>query len=282
MAEKTGILWTEATWNPTVGCSLVSPGCTRCYAMKVAHRNASKGAVKYEGLTRLVKGEPVWNGVVRIAGERALNEIKRWKTPKMIFVNSMSDLWHESLALADIFGIIDRMVETDRHVYQVLTKRPARMAEGLALYCESRGRDLPEHIWWGTSVEDQIRADERIPILARIPAKIRFVSMEPLQERVALDHLPAVEWYIVGGESVERPTPREKAAPFDEAWAVDVLDYTRRVGAAFIMKQTGSNRVGGMTIHPKGGDDAEWQERLRVAEFPARLPVAGPSAPAAA
>lgn len=268
MGENTAISWTEKTWNPVVGCSLVTPGCTNCYAMKMTARLAAMGAAKYEGLVDIVKGSPVWNGTVRFAGPRALNEVSRWKKPSVIFVNSMSDLFHESLDEEITLAVLDKMLEVDRHIYQTLTKRPAIMTERIARWLDRNKLDrLPDHIWAGTSVEDQRRADERLPILATVPGRVRFVSMEPLLGPVDLAGLPLVEWYIVGGESVETDRQRSEARVFDPAWAEAVLDAVEGK-AAFHMKQLGSNPASGFTRHRKGADMAEWPERLKIQEMP--------------
>ena len=179
MADKTGIEWTDATWNPVRGCSLVSPGCTNCYAMKQAHRFSGPGK-PYAGLTKMTKGGPVWTGEIRKVPE-AISQPVRWKRPRRIFVNSMSDVFHEGLSNFDIGMIFETMIEADWHTYQVLTKRPARMLEAVKGMCRQWGlANLPRHIWLGVSVEDQARADERIPLLLQTPAAVRWISAEPL------------------------------------------------------------------------------------------------------
>lgn len=206
MGDKTGISWTDATWNPIAGCSLVSPGCTNCYAMKEAHRlGGALGQAKYAGLTRKVNGKAVWTGDVRV-WPAALEQPLRWRAPRKIFVNSMSDLFHEALDDDAVFDVFAVMALADQHTFQVLTKRPERMRAMLtdtlfwpmveghaqALYAKMHtdedhldiAMSLAVHgplpnVWLGVSAEDQQRADERIPTLLRTPAAVRFVSYEP-------------------------------------------------------------------------------------------------------
>lgn len=204
MAE-TKIEWTDVTWNPTRGCSLASPGCAGCYAMAFAHRFHGPGQ-PYEGLTRLrTNGKgPVWTGEVRLI-EDAILEPLHWKKPRRIFVNSMSDLFHESLADADIDRVFAVMAATPRHTFQVLTKRADEMlswskgaekrvrlaCEKLAdaMHCRTDGFTLTwplPNVWLGVSVEDQEHAQRRIPDLLATPAAVRFVSAEPLLESLDL------------------------------------------------------------------------------------------------
>jgi protein gp37 len=200
---KTKIEWTRSddgtpgrTWNPIRGCSLVSAGCTNCYAMKQAHRFSGKGQA-YEGLTRLTSNGPVWTGDVRLVEEK-LEEPLRWKSPRRIFVNSMSDLFHESLSDEAIDRVFAVMALCPQHTFQVLTKRAERMQKYLAdsltplrighhRVLISRGAHVEREIiqwpfpgiWLGASVEDQKTAIERIPWLLKTPAAVRWVSYEP-------------------------------------------------------------------------------------------------------
>lgn len=273
MGKKTGISWTGWTWNCLVGCSILSPGCKNCYAMKQAYELATfRNSGKYAGLTELVNGKPVWNGVVRIH-DKALREPFRQKTPSMVFVNSMSDLFHESLGDEDIFKIIDIMFEANWHTYQVLTKRTAKMAAVLERYCASRGVALPAHIWWGSTVEDQKRAEERVPVLASIPAPVRFISAEPLLGPLDLGKFPKIEWVIVGGESAGKEGDPEDVRQFDVNWALDIADYCDNNGVALHVKQMGSNPIGVKVTHYKGADMSEWPENLRVQDYPVAMAV---------
>jgi protein gp37 len=215
MGKHSKIEWTDSTWNPVVGCSLVSPGCTNCYAMRTAARLERLHLAKYRGLTREVNGNSVWNGTVRL-DEKTLADPLRWRAPQRIFVNSMSDLFHEDLPDAAIDRVLAVMALCQRHDFQVLTKRVGRMLEymrGVTLErlaaavpaaawplsqyearvritgepaaaatmyrCERPAWPLP-NVWLGVSVEDQARADERIPLLLQTPAAKRFLSCEPL------------------------------------------------------------------------------------------------------
>lgn len=188
MSATTKIQWTDRTWNPVRGCSLVSAGCANCYAMKQAHRFSGMGR-PYENLTEVGPKGPRWNGNIMLVPE-ALDEPLRWKTPARVFVNSMSDLFHEDVPDRFIDQVMRAMANTKRHVYQVLTKRPERMLDYLSgwwkrCYQDSEtGEYIPvnpcQHIWFGVSVESQETADERIPLLLQAPAAVRFVSIEPL------------------------------------------------------------------------------------------------------
>jgi protein gp37 len=194
------IEWTDETWNPTVGCSIVSPGCTHCYAMKQAERCEAMGMARYEGLTKRVNGNVVWTGEVRLV-ESVLEKPLHWRAPRRVFVNSMSDLFHEGLTDEQIEHVFAVMAACPQHTFQVLTKRPERMQTWFARdtgwqhdvfrqagdMARRLGRDpewpcvwpLP-NVWLGVSVEDQRRADERIPLLLQAPAAVRFLSCEPL------------------------------------------------------------------------------------------------------
>ena len=173
MAE-TQIEWTDATWNPVAGCSIVTAGCTHCYAMEMAKRLEAMGVQKYAGLTRKTGRRTVWNGVVR-EDRQALTIPHRWRKPRKIFVNSMSDLFHDRVTDEFILDVWQVMRETPRHNYQILTKRPERMAE---LVSDRIGEVLP-NVWLGTSIENAEVVD-RIDDLRRSPAAIRFISFEPL------------------------------------------------------------------------------------------------------
>ena len=219
MSTASNIEWTDATWNPVTGCTRVSAGCDHCYAVTMTHRLEGMGQAKYAGLTVLnPRGERHFNGVVR-CHEDALEVPLKWKTPRLVFVNSMSDLFHEKVPFEFIDRVFAVMALCPRHTFQVLTKRPGRMAEYLAALDVNRiwrcvgkliGEDaftkrdavLPhgsaeESAWWdeggplpnvwlGTSVEDQAAADERIPHLLKCPAAVRFLSCEPLLGAVNL------------------------------------------------------------------------------------------------
>jgi protein gp37 len=179
MAQNSKIEWTDDTWNPIVGCSIVSPGCTSCYAMRDAWRkNHNPLTPQYHGLTKIVNGNPVWTGQLRLVEHKLVEPLKRRK-PTMYFVNSMGDLFHEDAPAEWIDRCFDVMEQTERHTFQVLTKRSSVMRA----YVEKRfaGRVPPSHIWLGISTEDQRRYDERSPDLRAIKAGgcITFISAEP-------------------------------------------------------------------------------------------------------
>lgn len=228
--DKSKIEWTDATWSPIRGCSMVSAGCTNCYAMKQAHRFSGKGKA-YEGLTKLSANGPVWTGKVRLVPE-LLDQPLRWKKPRRIFVNSMSDLFHESVPFEFIDRVFAVMALSDQHVFQVLTKRPERMLEymqrvadeltvdefgngPLAFACRqtsiNAGHKLPQNAplklldwplpncWLGVSVENQETANQRVPVLLGIPAALHWVSCEPMLDDVDFTWLQVNEG-INGGE----------------------------------------------------------------------------------
>ena len=245
---ETSIQWTNATWNPVRGCTIVSPGCTHCYAMRMAHRFSGPGK-PFEGLTRLREhGGPVWTGDVRLA-DHMLDLPKRWASPRRVFVSSMSALFHEGLADDDVAKVFDVIASTPRHTFQILTKRADRMRAWCTAYV--RRAPLPSNVWLGVSVEDQLNAALRVPDLLEIPASIRFVSYEPALERV--DFAPFVarglDWIIVGGES------GAGARPFDLAFVRATIAQCERGRTAVFFKQTGSVLARALGLRDaKGGD----------------------------
>lgn len=227
MAE-TQIEWTDATWNPVAGCSIVTAGCTHCYAMEMAKRLEAMGVEKYRGLTRRSANRTVWKGIVR-EDHTALDIPRGWKKPRKIFVNSMSDLFHDKVSDAFIAAVWQVMAETPHHNYQILTKRPDRMA---AIVTGTIGRVLP-NVWLGTSIENDAVLD-RLEHLRRIPAAIRFISFEPLIGPVGKVNLRGVHWAIVGGES------GRSARPIRESWIDEIHAQCVRHGTAFFFKQWGT------------------------------------------
>lgn len=227
MAE-TQIEWTDSTWNPVAGCSIVTAGCTHCYAMEMAKRLEAMGVGKYAGLTRKTGNRTVWNGVVREDRE-ALAIPHRWLKPRKIFVNSMSDLFHEQVSDAFILDVWQVMRDTPRHNYQILTKRPERMASFVA---NKMGEILP-NVWLGTSIED---ADvvARVEHLRKVPAAIRFISFEPLIGAVGAIDLNDIQWAIVGGES------GKSARPIREDWIDEIYAQCLAAGTVFFFKQWGT------------------------------------------
>ncbi len=268
MGQASKIEWTDATWNPVRGCSRVSEGCRNCYAERQAVRFAGDGG-PFQGFAKRVNGHAAWTGKVELV-EKHLADPLLWKQPKRIFVNSMSDLFHESLPDRDLYRIFWQMAESYRrdlgHTFQILTKRPARMLDWISenvtgpaefnnWTLTARGGSPLPNVWLGVSVEDQKTADERIPLLLQTPAAIRFVSYEPALgpvdfERFFLDgiHLRSrcIDWVIVGGES------GPGARPFDIAWARNVVAQCKAAGVACFVKQIGAKPEG-----PQGCGDCD-------------------------
>ena len=227
MAE-TQIEWTDSTWNPVAGCSVMSAGCTNCYAMEMARRLEAMGVAKYAGLTRKSGKRSVWVGKIR-EDRAALDIPARWRKPRKIFVNSMSDLFHENVSTSFITDVWEVMKTTPQHHYQILTKRPERMRQFVA---ENVGEVLP-NVWLGTSVESAEVAD-RIDHLRAVPAAIRFISFEPLIAPVGQVDLTDIHWAIVGGES------GRAARPIREGWIDEIHDQCVKYDSAFFFKQWGA------------------------------------------
>lgn len=224
MAE-TSIEWTDATWNPVAGCTILTAGCTNCYAMRMAARLEAMGVEKYTGLTRKSGGRAKWTGKL-VLDRKSLAIPATWSKPRRVFVNSMSDLFHADVPADFIADVWQAMADTRRHTYQILTKRPDRMIEIVPSL-----RKLP-NVWLGTSVEDD-RVLHRIDELRRVPAAVRFISFEPLIGSVAAADLTDIHWAIVGGESGPR------ARHMNPAWVDEIETMCRRARAAFFFKQWG-------------------------------------------
>ncbi len=214
MAQKSAIEWTHSTWNPIRGCTKVSPGCKHCYAEAFAER------------WRGVKGHPYEQGFdLRLVPE-ALEAPLAWKRPRTIFVNSMSDLFHEEVPLDYIQRVFDVMVRADWHTFQILTKRSERLRE-LAPQLP-----WPRNVWQGVTVESQSYV-HRIRDLETVPAAVRFLSLEPLLSAIPTLPLDEIHWVIVGGESGHR------ARPMKAEWAREIRDHCLRHGVPFFFKQWG-------------------------------------------
>ncbi|MCJ2032280.1 DUF5131 family protein [Methylobacterium sp. J-043] len=226
MAESK-IEWTDATWNPVVGCSIVSAGCTNCYAMRMAARLEAMGVRRYAGLTRKSGGRSVWTGRVR-CDDDALAIPGRWKGKRLVFVNSMSDLFHPDVSQDFIRKVWAVMEAVPQHTFQILTKRPERMREVLS----EAGIPILHNVWLGTSVESG-EVLHRLDELRETPAALRFVSFEPLLGSVADADLTGIDWAIVGGES----GPRSRA--IDVTWVEEIEQLCRISDAAFFFKQWG-------------------------------------------
>jgi protein gp37 len=273
---STGIQWTDEVWNPSRGCSIVSAGCTNCYAMQMAHRFSGPGQ-PYDGLTRISGGRPVWTGDVRLVPEM-LDKPLRWRKPRRIFVDSMSDLFHPDVPDEYIAQVFDVMRRCERHTFQILTKRPDRMAEWMSRCANAESMGWVTHngtpvsayggtgiivgtvpdgglhpgtgwplpnVWLGTSVENQEAADERIPHLLRCPAAVRFLSCEPLLERTTVFSIDGPVYVADGEQSplhwvVIGGESGPRARPCDVQWIRDIRDQCKDAGVACFIKQLGA------------------------------------------
>eukprot|EP01037_Dinobryon_pediforme_P021009 gene21009-21763_t len=304
MADKTGTEWTDSTWNPIAGCSLVSPGCTNCYAMRQAARIVAmaEGAGKtthYAGTVRQVKDSPVWTGEVHVAPDSIFLHPLKWRKPRRIFVNSMSDLFHEAVPDAVIDRVFAVMALTPQHTYQVLTKRPERMREylsaarahpvGLEVFhltllahyqdpntnigagimlqgdiVHLKSWPLP-NVWLGVSVEDQRRADERIPILLDTPAALRWISAEPLLGALDLTlWLRRLHWVVAGGESGRNARPMHPDNPRS------LRDQCEAAGVPYLFKQWGE---WGTSAYQVSTGDAVFREFKTFDQWVAKAPT---------
>lgn len=277
MSGRSGIEWTEATWNPVTGCSKVSAGCKNCYAETIADR--FWGARKFTDV---------------VCHEDRLEIPLHWRKPRRIFVNSMSDLFHEKVPdafIAQVFNVMacgrhehnEECWTGDQHIFQILTKRPARMLQFLTTGIHEASEDWPgdsplalafesdqpfPNVWLGASVEDQKAADERIPLLLQTPAAVRWISYEPalgpidipgaLKKLPTIDgvpQLPGPDWVVCGGES------GPNARPMNPGWARSLRDQCQEAGVPFFMKQMGG--------YPnKRGKPEEIPEDLRIRQYP--------------
>lgn len=219
MAEKSKIEWTDTTWNPVRGCTKISPRCKHCYALTFAER------------FRGVPGHPYERGFdLRLVREK-LAEPLRWGRGRMVFVNSMSDLFHKDVPDDYVVSVADVMRTANWHTYQVLTKRSERLAS--MLRGELREHAGESHIWWGVSVEDRKHGLPRIDHLRDAPAAVRFLSVEPLLEDLGKVDLNGIDWVIVGGES------GHGARRMQPEWVVSIRDQCDAAGVAFFFKQWG-------------------------------------------
>jgi protein gp37 len=243
VADQSGIEWTDATWNFLTGCSKISPGCDHCYAEALSKRLQASGAFRYR------------NGFQLTFHPDALDLPRTWARPRRIFVNSMSDLFHEDVPIDWIRRGFDVMAATPQHTYQILTKRADRLRRLAPLL------QWPPNVWMGVSVENQVFAF-RAKRLRQVPAAVRFLSVEPLLGPVALD-LAGIDWVIVGGES------GPAARPMNPEWARSVRDQCLAAGVAFFFKQWGGRtpKAGGRTLDgrtwdefPRAGEPAHGQE----------------------
>lgn len=297
MADRSAIEWTDTTWNPVAGCSVISPGCTNCYAMRMAARLEAMGVPIYAGLTRPSKAGPVWTGAVRSATD-AITKPLHWRKPRRIFVNSMSDLFHEAVPVEVIDQVFAVMALTRQHSYQLLTKRAERMRAYLTdretwgricaqivTLAAARGMERYDiswplrNVWLGVSVEDQRRADERVPILLDTPAAVRWISAEPLLGPVdvawtlarnrldiaagflrrghfspGLERLRPLDWVVAGGES------GPDARAMHPAWPRGLRDQCAAAGVPFLFKQWGAFRPTEPDDDPEGPYTMAWPD----------------------
>lgn len=241
MADRSAIEWTEATWNPTTGCDRISAGCDNCYALTLAKRLKAMGSPKYQQ-----DGDPRTSGPgfgVALHDD-ALKVPFKWREPRVVFVNSMSDLFHARVPVSFVHRVFEIMAETPWHTYQVLTKRASRLAK--------LAPDLPwpPNVWMGVSIEDARHAD-RLDHLRTVPAVVRFVSAEPLIGPLQGIDLTGVDWLIAGGESGPR------ARPLAVEWLRHLRDSCIQAGVPFFFKQWGGRtpKAGGREL-----DGRTWDE----------------------
>ena len=293
MGDKTGIEWTDATWNPIRGCSRVSEGCRNCYAEKVAARFSGEGQ-PYEGLVTIGEKGARWNGTTRVVTEH-LTDPLRWKRDRRVFVNSMSDLFHESVAFETIALLFGVMAAASQHTFQVLTKRPqrardffkwwARIVHGReprrvaideamawlrpegsvrSAFVRATREALPwplANVWLGVSVEDQRTADERIPVLLELPAALRFVSYQPALGPVdfcfsAFNGADSYQAMAGLGWIIVGGESGPGARPFDVAWARSTVEQCRAARVACFVKQ-----LGAQAFEQVNHRDGTWSKR---------------------
>lgn len=234
MGDHSGIEWTEATWNPTTGCDRTSPGCDNCYALTLSKRLKAMGQAKYQN-----DGDPRTSGpgFGLTLHPDTLDIPRSWTSPRTIFVNSMSDLFHQAVPERYIREVFDVIASTPQHQYQVLTKRSKRLAD------VGRRLDWPSNLWMGVSIENA-NYRFRIDHLRRVAASVRFVSAEPLLGPIENLDLDGIHWLIAGGESGPR------ARPMSQDWVVDLRDQCRTAGVPFFFKQWGGRtpKAGGRNL----------------------------------
>jgi len=242
--KKSKIEWTEATWNPSTGCTKISAGCKNCYAETMSNRLKAMGAPGYK------------NGFDFSIMPDRLNAPLKTKKPTKYFVNSMSDLFHEEMPFEFLDRVFDVINQTPQHTYQILTKREDRL---LTYFNE---QEIPSNVWMGVSVENQ-KTKNRIDALRMIPAKIRFLSLEPLLEDLGDLNLSNIHWVIVGGES------GAKARPMKADWAISIQEQCEKQGVSFFFKQWGTWGADGIRRSKKANGRVllgqEWNEEPTLA-----------------
>jgi protein gp37 len=241
MGTNSAIEWTEATWNPTTGCDRISPGCDNCYALVLSKRLKAMGVEKYQR-----DGDPRTSGpgFALTLHPDTLSVPLGWKQPRLVFVNSMSDLFHDDVPVKFIEEVFEVMVSTPQHTYQILTKRSQRLAQ----VCGSL--PWPPNVWMGVSVESA-RYNFRLDHLRTVPAHVRFLSAEPLLGSLGAIDLTGIDWVIAGGESGHR------ARPMETSWGQELRDRCVELGVKFFFKQWGGRtpKAGGRDL-----DGRTWDE----------------------
>lgn len=264
MADHSAIEWTTATWNPTTGCDRISDGCDHCYALRLSARLKAMGQPKYQNDGDPRTSGPGFGVTVHLG---ALEVPLHWRKPRLVFVDSMSDLFHARVDAGFVARVWTVMAQTPQHTYQVLTKRPERLARVLAGVRERLEPDtwpLP-NVWLGTSVEsdDYVRRADHLRVA---PAQVRFLSLEPLLGPLPSLSLAGIDWVIVGGES------GRDHRPVADRWVRDLRDRALREGVAFFFKQWGgpTPKAGGRQL-----DGRTWDEMPPLPAFPATQKASG-------
>jgi protein gp37 len=248
VADRSAIEWTEATWNPTTGCDRISAGCDNCYALTLSKRLKAMGSAKYQA-----DGDPRTSGPgFGVALHEDVLEVpRRWRDPRVVFVNSMSDLFHARVPLEYVQRVFEVMRQTPRHTYQVLTKRAVRLAK------VAPQLEWPANVWMGVSVEN---SDEvaRIDELRRVPAAVRFVSAEPLLGPLSGLNLSDIDWLIAGGES------GRNCRPMKPEWVRGLREQCRQSGTAFFFKQWGGRtpKIGGRQLDGREHSDMPFRHAV--------------------
>ena len=237
MADNSTIEWTEATWNPTTGCTKISQGCKNCYAETLSKRLKAMRIVKYI------------NNFLFTQHEKDIDTPLKWKKPRKIFVNSMSDLFHEDADMAFVGKCFDTMLKADWHTYQVLTKRPIKMDAYSRIHERFFSNIIPSHIWMGTSVENN-DTTHRIDSLRSVKARVKFISFEPLLEKLDPVNLAGMDWAIIGGES------GANFRPVKEEWITSLIAQCEKQNIPVFFKQWGGFRPksGGRIINGRTYD----------------------------
>ena len=251
MATKSSIEWTEATWNPVTGCTKISPGCKHCYAERMSLRLQAMGQRNYA------------NGFDLTLHERMLEKPLSWKKPQLIFVNSMSDLFHDEVPMDFILKVFKVMRRASWHQFQVLTKRSQRLLE------LNSQIDWPDNVWMGVSVENQDYTF-RIDHLRKTDAVTKFLSLEPLLGPLSGLNLNGINWVIVGGES------GPGARPMLEDWVSQIRDQCDVASVPLFVKQMGGSWAQvNKAKSKKGGNMSEWRTDLRIRDYPLSIAAAG-------